>query len=104
MKTLSEVKAEMIAKAEAKPLGDYVIYNRNGGVVAHSAGAFEHIYTDEADLAWATANGYETREEKMDDGRVLTFVTAKPKTEYLYQSADGGYYTVASLPEHHGHG
>lgn len=99
MKTLAEVKAKMIKDAQSKPLGAYVIFGRNGNVVAHSAGVFEHIYTDADDLTWAKANGYETREEEMDDGRVLTFVTAKPKTEDLYQSADGGYYTVANLPE-----
>lgn len=43
--------------------------------------------------------GYKTREETMDDGRVLTFVQAKVKAQDLYQSADGGYYTLDALPE-----
>ena len=100
MKTLSEVKAEMLETAKGKPLGDFCILNRNGKILAHSTGKFEHIYTDDADLEWAKANGYSTREEEMEDGRVLTFVTSKPKEKDMYQSADGAYYAEAELPEH----
>ena len=99
MKNLSEVKAEMLEKAKVKPLGEYCILSREGKVLAHSAQAFEHIYTDDADLQWAKSQGYKTREETMDDGRVLTFVRAKEKAQDLYQSADGGYYTLDALPE-----
>ena len=99
MKNLSEVKAEMLEKALGKPLGEYCILNHEGKVLAHGAQAFEHIYTDEADLQWAKTQGYKTREETMDDGRVLTFVRAKVKAQDLYQSADGGYYTLDALPE-----
>lgn len=99
MKTLSEVKAEMLEKARGKPLGEYCILNREGKVLAHSASPFEHIYTEDADLQWAKTQGYKTREETMDDGRVLAFVQAKVKAQDLYQSADGGYYTLDALPE-----
>lgn len=99
MKTLSEVKAEMLEKAKGKPLGEYCILSREGKVLAHSASLFEHIYTEDADLQWAKTQGYKTREETMDDGRVLTFVRAKVKAQDLYQSADGGYYTLDALPE-----
>lgn len=98
-KTLSEVKAEMLAKARSKPLGAYAVFNRTGKVMAHSAGAFEHIFTDEADVTWAKANGYTWHEETMDDGRVLTFFDAKPKAADYIQSADGQYYLEADLPE-----
>lgn len=99
MKTLSEVKAEMLEKAKGKPLGEYCILSREGKVLAHSAFPFEHIYTEDADLQWAKTQGYKTREETMDDGRMLTFVQAKAKAQDLYQSADGGYYTLDALPE-----
>ena len=99
MKTLAEVKAEMLKEAKEKPLGNYCILNRNGKILAHSAGEFEHIYTDDADLTWAKANGYESREEEMDDGRVLTFVSAKPKEKDMYQSADRAFYIESELPE-----
>lgn len=99
MKTLSEVKTEMLEKAKGKPLGEYCILNREGKVLAHSASSFEHIYMDAEDLAWAKTHGYKNREETMDDGRVLTFVRAKVKAQDLYQSADGGYYTLDALPE-----
>lgn len=99
MKILSEVKDEMLEKAKGRPLGEYCILNREGKVLAHSASPFEHIYTDDADLQWAKTRGYQTRVETMDDGRVLTFVQAKVKAQDLYQSADGGYYTLDALPE-----
>lgn len=98
-KTLAEVKAEMLEKALSKPVGEYLIFNRNGRVMAHSAGVFEHIFTSDEDVVWAKANGYQWRTETMDDGRELVFFTAKQKTEELYQSADGSYYTKENLPE-----
>ena len=98
-KTLSEVKAEMLEKARSKPLGAFAVFNRNGKVMTHSAGAFEHIFTDEEDITWAKANGYTWHEETMDDGRVLTFFDAKPKDADYIQSADGQYYLEANLPE-----
>lgn len=98
-KTLNEVKAEMIQEALKRPLGAYSVFNRNGKVLAHSKGAFEHIFTDDADKTWAIANGYQHYDETMDDGRALTFFKAKPSPEGLYQSADGSFYTQANLPE-----
>ena len=98
-KTLSEVKAEMLQDALNRPLGAFSVFNRNGKVLAHSKGAFEHIFTDDADKTWAIANGYQHYDETMDDGRVLTFFKAKPSPEGLYQSADGSFYTQANLPE-----
>lgn len=98
-KTLSEVKAEMLQDALNRPIGAYSVFNRNGKVLAHSAGQFEHIFTEDADKTWALANGYQHYDETMDDGRVLTFFKAKPSPEGLYQSADGSFYTQANLPE-----
>lgn len=99
MKTLSEVKAEYLAGALSSPVGGYVILNRNGKVMAHSASPFVHCYVDPLDLEWARANGYECKDEEID-GRVLTWVTAKEKPGELFRSADGGYYTEGNLPEH----
>lgn len=99
MKTLSEVKAEYLEEALASPVGGYVILDRNGKVMAHSASPFVHCYVDPLDLEWARANGYECKDEEID-GRVLTWVTAKEKPGELFRSADGGYYTEANLPEH----
>lgn len=99
MKTLSEVKAEYLAEALASPVGGYVILDRNGKVMAHSASPFVHCFVDPLDLEWARANGYECKDEEID-GRVLTWVTAKEKPGELFRSADGGYYTEANLPEH----
>lgn len=98
MKTLSEVKAEYLAEALASPVGGYVILDRNGKVMAHSASPFVHCFVDPLDLEWARANGYECKDEDID-GRVLTWVTAKEKPGELFRSADGGYYTEANLPE-----
>lgn len=99
MKTLSEVKAEMLQKALNRPIGAFSVFNRNGKVLAHSKGAFEHIFTEDADKAWAIANGYQHYDETMDDGRVLTFFKAMPSPEGLCQSADGSFYTQENLPE-----
>lgn len=99
VKTLSEVKAKMLQDALQRPIGAFSVFNRNGKVLAHSKGAFEHIFTEEADKTWAIANGYQHYDETMDDGRVLTFFKAKPSPDGLYQSADGSFYTQANLPE-----
>lgn len=98
MKTLQEVKAAYLAEALASPVGGYVILDRNGEVMAHSASPFVHCYVDPLDLEWARANGYECKDEEID-GRVLTWVTAKERPGELFRSADGGYYAAASLPE-----
>lgn len=98
-KTLSEVKAEMLQDALQRPIGAFSVFNRNGKVLAHSKGAFEHIFTEDADKAWAIANGYQHYDETMDDGRVLTFFKAMPSPEGLCQSADGSFYTQENLPE-----
>ena len=98
-KTLSEVKAEMLQGALQRPIGAFSVFNRNGKVLAHSKGAFEHIFTEDADKTWAIANGYQHNDETMDDGRVLAFFKAKPSPDGLCQSADGSFYTQANLPE-----
>ena len=98
-KTLSEVKAEMLQDALQRPIGAFSVFNRKGKVLAHSKGAFEHIFTEDADKTWAIANGYQHYDETMDDGRVLTFFKAKSSPDGLYQSADGSFYTQANLPE-----
>ena len=99
VKTLSEVKAEMLQNALQRPIGAFSVFNRNGKVLAHSKGAFEHIFTEDADKTWAIANGYLHYDETMDDGSVLTFFKAKPSPDGLYQSADGSFYTQENLPE-----
>ena len=98
-KTLSEVKAEMLQDALQRPIGAFSVFNRNGKVLAHSKGAFEHIFTEDADKTWAIENGYQHYDETMDDGRVLTFFKAKPSPDGLYQSVDGSFYTQENLPE-----
>ena len=98
-KTLSEVKAEMLQDALQRPIGAFSVFNRNGKVLAHSKGAFEHIFTEDADKTWAIANGYQHYDETMNDGRVLTFFKAKPSPDGLYRAADGSFYTQANLPE-----
>lgn len=98
MKTLQEVKAAYLAEALASPVGGYVILDRNGEVMAHSASPFVHCFVDPLDLEAARAAGYECKDEEID-GRVLTWVTAKERPGELFRSADGGYYAAAALPE-----
>lgn len=98
MKTLSEVKAEMLATAKSKPVGGYAVFDRNGNIVAHSDAEFPHCFINEEDLEWAKAQGYRYKEEDID-GRVLTWVYARPVENELFQSADGRYYLEENLPE-----
>ena len=98
MKTLSDVKAEYMNEALSSPVGGYVVMDRNGKVAAHSNSEFVHCFVDPLDLEAARANGYECKDEEID-GRVLTWVTAKERPGELFRSADGGYYTAATLPE-----
>ena len=98
MKTLSEVKAEMLSTAKSKPVGGYAIFDRNGNVMAHSSIEFPHCYTDAEDLEWAKGNGYRFEEEEIN-GRKLTWVFAKPVENELFQSANGKYYLEGNLPE-----
>ena len=98
MKTLAEVKSEMLAAAKGKPVGGYAVFDRNGNVAAHSESPFVHCFIDPADLENAKQQGYETKEEEID-GRVLTWVSAKQVTDELYQSADGKFYLADKLPE-----
>lgn len=98
MKTLSEAKAEYLEEALSSPVGGFVVFDRTGKVMAHSASPFVHCFVDPLDLEWARANGYECKDEEID-GRVLTWVTAKERPGELFRSADGGYYAAASLPE-----
>ena len=98
MKTLEQVKTEMLAKAQASPVGGHVILDRTGAVIAHSAEKFIHCYTDPLDLEWAVANGYETTEEDIN-GKHFVWVHSKPSEQSLFRSADGSYYTLDALPE-----
>ena len=98
MKTLSEAKPEYLEEALSSPVGGFVVFDRTGKVMAHSASPFVHCFVDPLDLEWARANGYECKDEEID-GRVLTWVTAKERPGELFRSADGGYYAAASLPE-----
>lgn len=98
MKTLSEVKAEYLNEALSSPVGGYVVFDRTGKVMVHSASPFVHCFVDPLDLEAARAAGYECKDEEID-GRVLTWVTAKERPGELFRSADGGYYAAAALPE-----
>ena len=98
MRTLEQVKTEMLAKAQASPVGGHVILDRTGAVIAHSAEKFIHCYTDPLDLEWAVAHGYETTEEDIGD-KHFVWVHSKPSGRELFRSVDGSYYTLDALPE-----
>lgn len=98
MKTLSEVKAEMLSAAKSKPVGGYAVFDRDGNVMAHAAMEFPHCYIDPEDLEWAKSAGYRHKDEEIN-GRTLTWFYARPVENELFQSADGKYYLEANLPE-----
>lgn len=98
MKTLSEVKAEMLSAAKSKPVGGYAVFDRNGIVMAHAAMEFPHCYIDPEDLEWAKSAGYRHEDEEIN-GRTLTWFYARPVENELFQSADGKHYLEEKLPE-----
>ena len=98
MKTLSEVKAEMLSAAKSKPVGGYAVFDRNGNVMAHAAMEFPHCYIDPEDLEWAKSAGYRHEDEEIN-GRTLTWFYARPVENELFQSADGKHYLEEKLPE-----
>lgn len=77
MKTLKEVKQEYLERAQARPLGAYVVRDpATGKVTASSGQPFAHTF---------------------DGGATWIQATKEDGQEYL--SLDGGYYPLAQLPE-----
>lgn len=94
MTTLSEIKAQYLAAAKAKPIEKYCIKNHEGKIVARSNSPVVHVFNNEADDAYA-AEHYQLKE--VFSGMKFWYGEESPTG--LYQSADGQFYTETELPE-----
>lgn len=99
MKTLEQVRQEMLAKAMGKPLSKYSLKDSNGKIAVSSNAPSQHAFTDPKDEAYAQ-NHYKLSEKfKRDDGTIINFWKLEPSPSGYFQSADGNYYLSAELPE-----
>lgn len=94
MTTLSEIKAQYLAAAKAKPIEKYCIRDHEGRIVARSNSPVVHVFNNEADDAYA-AEHYQLKE--VFNGMKFWYGEESPTG--LYQSADGQFYTESELPE-----
>ena len=78
MKTLEQVRQEMLAKAMGKPLSKYSLKDSNGKIAVSSNAPSQHAFTDPKDEAYAQ-NHYKLSEKfKRDDGTIINFWKLEP--------------------------
>lgn len=94
MTTLSEIKAQYLAAAKAKPIEKYCIRDHEGKIVARSNSPVVHVFNNEEDDAYA-AEHYTLKETYNG----MKFWLGEESPTGLYQSADGKFYTESELPE-----
>lgn len=94
MTTLSEIKAQYLAAAKAKPIEKYCIKDHEGKIVARSNSPVVHVFNNEEDDAYA-AEHYQLKETYNG----MKFWYGEESPTGLYQSADGQFYTESELPE-----
>lgn len=94
MTTLSEIKAQYLAAAKAKPIEKYCIRDHEGRIVARSNSPVVHLFNNEEDDAYA-AEHYTLKE--VFNG--MKFWQGELSPAGLFQSADGQFYTESELPE-----
>lgn len=94
MTTLSEIKAQYLAAAKAKPIEKYCIRDHEGKIVARSNSPVVHVFNNEEDDAYA-AEHYTLKE--VFNG--MKFWQGELSPAGLFQSADGQFYTETELPE-----
>lgn len=99
MKTLEQVRQEMLAKAMSQPLAKYSLQDSNGKVVVSSNSPGQHAFTDPKDEAFAKSHYKLSEKFKRDDGTLINFWKMEPSPKGYFQSADGNYYLSAELPE-----
>ena len=94
MTTLSEIKAQYLAAAKAKPIEKYCIKNHEGKIVARSNSPVVHVFNNEEDDAYA-AEHYTLKETYNG----MKFWLGEESPAGLYHSADSQFYTESELPE-----
>lgn len=99
MKTLEEVRQEMLAKAMSRPLAKYSLKDSDGRIVVSSNAPNQHAFTDPKDEAYAESHYKLSERFKRDDGVIIKYWKLEPSPQGYFHSADGKYYTQADLPE-----
>ena len=99
MKTLEQVRQEMLAKAMSQPLAKYSLKDSDGKVVVSSNSPGQHAFVDPKDEAFAKSHYKLSEKFKRDDGTIINFWKMEPSPKGYFQSADGNFYLSAELPE-----
>lgn len=99
MKTLEEVKQEMLSRAMNRPLSKYSLKDSDGRIAVSSNSPGQHAFTDPKDEAFAKSHYKLSEKFKRDDGTLINFWKMEPSPKGYFQSADGNYYLSAELPE-----
>ena len=94
MKTLDEVKREYLSAALEKPIEKFCIKDHTGRIVARSNSPVIHVFNNDTDDAYA-AEHYKLKE--VFNGMKFWWGVESPAG--LFQSAAGGFYIEAELPE-----
>lgn len=99
MKTLEQVRQEMLSKAMSRPLGKFSLRDSNGKIVVSSNAQSQHAFMDPKDEAYAKTHYKLSEKFKRDDGTTINFWKLEASPNGHFQSADGNYYLSAELPE-----
>ena len=78
MKTLEQVRQEMLAKAMSQPLAKYSLKDSDGRIVVSSNAPSQHAFTDPKDEAYAESHYKLSERFKRDDGVIIKYWKLEP--------------------------
>lgn len=99
MKTLEEVKQEMLSRAMNRPLSNYSLKDSDGRIAVSSNSPGQHAFIDAKDEAFAQSHYTLSEKFKREDGTIIKYWKLEPSPKGYFQSADGDYYLSTELPE-----
>lgn len=99
MKTLEEVKQEMLSRAMNRPLSKYSLKDSDGRIAVSSNSPGQHAFIDAKDEAFAQSHYTLSERFKREDGTIIKYWKLEPSPKGYFQSADGNFYLSAELPE-----
>lgn len=99
MKTLEEVKQEMLSRAMNRPLSKYSLKDSDGRIAVSSNYPGQHAFIDAKDEAFAQSHYTLSERFKREDGTIIKYWKLEPSPKGYFQSADGDYYLSTELPE-----
>lgn len=99
MKTLEEVKQEMLSRAMNRPLSKYSLKDSDGRIAVSSNSPGQQAFIDAKDEAFAQSHYTLSERFKREDGTIIKYWKLEPSPKGYFQSADGDYYLSTELPE-----